>query len=123
LTTLKVAERIMFFSRIIPTEARATIVALREGTTEDKFLDYIWEKRAMEHPRETRARGAWPFVRLAEKISAVVAATVNQELSQEQTQESMFKEAVAAKNVGALTVAHYALRRKRAKVLVASAQH
>jgi hypothetical protein len=113
----------MFFSRIIPTEARATIVALREGTTEDKFLDYIWEKRAMEYPRESRSRGAWPFVRLAEKVSAAMAAAVSQEFSQEQTQEPMFKEAVAAKNVGALTVAHYALRRKRAKVLVAAAQH
>jgi hypothetical protein len=53
---------------IIPTENRATMCAFREGRSLDQFLNDMWERRAVEHPRETRAKGAWPFKKVTTNV-------------------------------------------------------
>jgi len=46
---------------IIPTEARATIAAYREGRTEKQFIADMWARRVAEHPCKRKARGEWPM--------------------------------------------------------------
>lgn len=47
----------------IPTESRATMLALRAGRTEKQFLAEIWSRRAAENPaqaKQAKPRGKWP---------------------------------------------------------------
>lgn len=46
--------------KIIPHEARATVLALREGLTVDQFVDEMWRRRIAEHPCQPKAEGRWP---------------------------------------------------------------
>lgn len=47
-------------TKIIPTEARATMLALREGLSADQFVDEMWRRRVAEHPCQPKAKGRWP---------------------------------------------------------------
>lgn len=52
---------------IIPTEARATMVALRQGRTLAQFLDEMWSRRRAEKPPgRITSKGKWPFNRDAQ---------------------------------------------------------
>lgn len=46
--------------RIIPTEARAAMLALRDGLTSQQFVDEMWRRRVAEHPCQPDAKGRWP---------------------------------------------------------------
>lgn len=41
---------------IIPTEARATMAAYREGRTLEEYLSDIWARRVAEHPPAPRVK-------------------------------------------------------------------
>lgn len=46
---------------IIPTEARATLAAIRYGKTEAEYRADIWKRRLTEHPTKQRSRWNWPI--------------------------------------------------------------
>jgi hypothetical protein len=54
-------------SGLIPIDARRAMVELRENVSLETFLDFVWQRRAIEHPGETVVRGHWPFVREVDK--------------------------------------------------------
>jgi hypothetical protein len=43
------------------------MIELRDNVSLETFLDFVWQRRAMEHPGETVSKGAWPFVRETDK--------------------------------------------------------
>lgn len=48
---------------IIPDEARRHIMSLRDGVSEQQFLDEMWQRRYLAHGHPKKARKAsWPLV-------------------------------------------------------------
>lgn len=43
-----------------PCEARATMLALREGLSAEQFVDEMWRRRVAEHPCQPKSKGKWP---------------------------------------------------------------
>lgn len=58
---------------IIPTEARATLAAIREGLTEREYIDAIWARRVATQPSKKRPRWKFPLLQPATKPSNVTA--------------------------------------------------
>jgi len=45
----------------IPTEARATMAAIRDGKSLESYLDDVWERRTASQTPVQPSTGAWPY--------------------------------------------------------------
>lgn len=50
---------------IISEEARATLAAIREGLTEQQYVDAIWARRVAAQPSKKRPRWKFPLLKAA----------------------------------------------------------
>ena len=50
---------------MIPTDARATMIDLREGVSEEEFLDHVWNARDRKQGPIKPVTGVWPCKPLA----------------------------------------------------------